>query len=184
MPAWAMYALLASPAAFMLCEYLPGDTTADELLGGSGETSARFLIATLAVSPLRRLFPKARLIAWLAAHRRALGVSAFAYALLHVMFYVVDMGSLQYIVAELGALGIWTGWLAFAIFVPLAATSNNRAARRLGRAWHRLHRFVYVAAIATLVHWIYVHNDAVTAWLHFVPLILLEVTRVRKTQLA
>jgi sulfoxide reductase heme-binding subunit YedZ len=184
MPARAWYGTLAIPAAFMLYEFLPADAAADDLLKGSGETSARFLIAALAVSPLRRLFPRLRWLAWLAAHRRALGVSAFAYALLHVMFYVIDMGSLQLMLAELGATGIWTGWLAVAIFIPLAATSSDRAVRWLQRRWQRLHRLVYVAAIATLVHWIYVHDGAVAAWLHFVPLILLEVTRVRKTQFA
>lgn len=175
-----LYAILAIPAALMSYRLFSGEATADELLHGSGEFSARFMIVAMAASPLRVIW-QANWTAWLLRRRRAFGVMAFVYAALHTVFYVIDMGTLDYILAELGALGIWTGWLGLAIFIPLAVTSNDAAVRWLGSRWRLLHRLVYVAAVATLVHWIYVHNNAVAAWVHFVPLILLEIIRVGKT---
>ena len=68
-----------------------------------------------------------------------LGVAAFVYALLHTLFYLVDMETLRNVLAELSALGIWTGWVAFFVFIPLAATSNSFSTRRLGPRWQTLH---------------------------------------------
>ncbi len=176
-----LYAVLAIPAAFMIYRLSFGDAFAGDLLHGSGEFSARLMIIAMAATPLRSIWSDARWTQWLVKNRRAFGVGAFAYALLHTVFYVIDMETLALMLAELGALGIWTGWLAFGIFLPLAITSNDVSVRRLGPGWRRLHKLVYVAAVATLVHWIFVHNNAVAAWVHFVPLIILEVIRVRKT---
>ena len=57
---------------------------------------------------------------------------------------------------------------------------KSRALLRSNSAigWQWLHRLVYFAAALTLVHWIYVHNNAVAAWVHFAPLIVLEGYRV------
>ena len=175
-----LYALLAIPAVFMSYRLLSGDAFADELLHGSGEFSARFMIIAMACTPLRNIWPHARWSAWLLRNRRTFGVMAFVYAVLHTVFYVIDMETLAYILAEFSALGIWTGWLALAVFIPLAATSTDWSVRRLGPKWRWLHRSIYVAAVAVLVHWIFVHNNAAAAWIHFLPLIVLEVIRVVK----
>lgn len=176
-----LYALLAIPAAFMIFRLASGAAAADELLHGSGEFSARFMLVAMACTPLRTIWSQARWTAWLLRNRRAFGVMAFVYAVLHTVFYVIDMETLAYILAEFTALGIWTGWLALAVFIPLAATSTDWSVRRLGQKWRWLHRSIYLAAAAVLVHWIYVHNNAAAAWIHFVPLIVLEVIRVSKT---
>lgn len=175
------YAICALPALFMLIQLTAGQASAGDLLQDSGEYSARFMIIALAVTPIRLLLPGARWTAWLVRRRRALGISACAYALLHTTLYLVDMGSLDFILAEFGTWGIWTGWFALLILLPLAATSSDRMVRWLGRRkWQMLHRSVYVAAVAVLIHWIYVHNNAGAAWLHFLPLIALEVIRAKK----
>ena len=150
---------------------------AGELLHGSGEFAARLLIVALAISPLRVIAPHARWLRTLRRYRRDIGVAAFAYGALHTVFYLIDMETLRNVLAEIGALGIWTGWLAFAVFIPLAITSNDFAVRALGQNWQNLHRLVYLAAFLTLIHWIYVHNNFVAAWVHFVPLIGLEIYR-------
>ena len=75
---------------------------------------------------------------------------------------------------------IWTGWLAFAIFLPLAATSFDAAVRWLGPRWKTLQRFTYAAAVLVLAHWA-VQEDwksVVPALVHFGPLIGLEAYRV------
>ena len=73
--------------------------------------------------------------------------AAFAYAALHAAVYVLRLGDLPRILTEALEAGLITGWLAFAIFVPLALTSNNASMRWLGRSWKRLHRAVYAAAV-------------------------------------
>jgi len=77
-------------------------------------------------------------------------------------------------------LGIWTGWFAFAIFVPVALTSNQTMVRRLKARWKPLQRWVYPAAVLTLVHWIFVENNIGPALVHFIPLAALEIYRVYK----
>jgi methionine sulfoxide reductase heme-binding subunit len=130
------------------------------------------------ITPLRMLFPKSGFLRWLAARRRYLGVAAFAYAVFHTALYVADMGSLQAVFGEFFILGIWTGWLALFIFLPLALTSNDFSVRRLGPSWKSLQRLVYAAALATLLHWIFVHNQIAPALVHFLPLAALEGYRI------
>src|SRR3546814_20248427 len=90
--------------------------------------------------------------------RRALGVAAFGYAVLHLVFYLIDMETLKNILAEFWALGIWTGWAAFAVFIPLALSSNDMMMKKLGRSWKPFQRSAYAAAVLTLLHWMFIHN--------------------------
>ena len=175
-----LWAVLALPAAGMIAGLASGGAQPDSLLHPSGEFAARLMIVALMLTPLRMLFPNIRWLAWLARHRRSLGVGAFAYAALHTVLYIVDMETLRNILAEFWALGIWTGWAAMLIFLPLAATSNDRSTRRLGRSWKTLHQTVYAAAALTLAHWIFVHNNLGPALVHFLPLAALEAYRLQR----
>ena len=177
---YGLWALLALPSIPMMIGLWTGRTQPDALLHPTGEFSARFMILALALTPLRLMFPKVRWLAWLFQRRRALGVAAFGYAALHTVLYLVDVETLREALAEFWALGIWTGWAAFAIFLPLAVTSNDFFTRRLARSWKPLHRTVYAAAVLTLVHWIFVQNNLGPALVHFVPLAALELYRVAK----
>ena len=127
---------------------------------------------------MRMLFPGVAFWRWMMKRRRYFGVAAFAYAALHTVLYIIDMGSLQAILGDALALGIWTGWVAFFVFVPLAVTSNDWSVRKMGPAWKTLQRWVYLAAVGTLLHWIFVHNNLGPALVHFVPLAALEVYRL------
>lgn len=155
-----------------------GETTEELLLHPSGESAAQIMILAMVITPFRMLFPKTRFWMWMMKRRRHIGVAAFVYAVFHTVLYVVDMNSVRAMLDEFTALGIWTGWLAFFIFIPLALTSNDSSVRRLGSSWKTLHRFVYAAAVATLVHWIFVHNNVGPALARFVPLALLEGYRI------
>lgn len=177
-PGYLLWAVLALPAVPMLVGLGAGRQDLDLLLHPSGEFSARLMLAALMLTPLRMLFPRVRWLGWLARNRRALGVAAFGYAAFHTLIYIVDMETLQNMLAEFGALGIWTGWLAFALFVPMAITSNAASVRRLGGNWKALHRIVYLAAVLTLLHWMFVHDNLTIALAHFVPLALLELYRL------
>jgi sulfoxide reductase heme-binding subunit YedZ len=118
-----------------------------------GLWALRFLIAALAITPLRRLGGPS-----LIRYRRAIGLLAFYYACLHLTVYLVlDQGlDLAAIWADIVKRPyITVGMLAFTILVPLAATSSNAMIRRLGsRAWQRLHRLVYVATAAAAIHFV------------------------------
>ncbi len=118
-----------------------------------GLWALRFLIAALAITPLRRLGGPS-----LIRYRRAIGLLGFYYACLHLTVYLVlDKGlDLAAIWADIVKRPyITVGMLAFTILVPLAVTSNNAMIRRLGsRAWQRLHRLVYVATAAAAIHFV------------------------------
>ena len=178
---YLVWLILALPLAAALVRYAQEpDAWPGDLLHPTGEWSARFIIVALMVTPLRQLWPQNRAVRFLARHRRAFGVAAFLYALAHSVAYVLDMGALDDMLAELGAPAILTGWAALLILVPLALTSNDAAMRALKSGWKRLQRLAYPAAILTLVHWTLVHDGLTAALLHFVPLALLQAVRVAR----
>ena len=108
---YALWTLLALPSIPMAIGLGSGARSAEALLHPTGEFAARFMIIAMAATPLAMLF-RAGWTNWLVRNRRYFGVAAFAYAMAHTVLYVVDMGSIQLILDEFWALGIWTGWLA------------------------------------------------------------------------
>lgn len=174
------WAVLAVPAILLVRRYFTEDIWPDELLAPSGEWGARFIILALSLTPLSILFPRQAWLQWLVRRRRAFGVAAFFYSLLHLTFYFVDMGTLDGVLDELLLSGIWTGWAALLLMLPLALTSNDAAMRALKSGWKRLQRLAYPAALLTLVHWMIVHNNVREALLWFAPLGLLQLLRIAR----
>jgi sulfoxide reductase heme-binding subunit YedZ len=157
-PALAVYVVGFVPAAWLLHLGLTGWLGPEPIKAleqGLGLWSLRFLLACLCVTPLRR-FAGVDLL----RYRRALGLLAFYYALLHLTAYVaLDHGfDWSAILADVVKRPYVTiGMASFALLVPLAATSSSAAIRRLGgKAWARLHRLVYVAAIGGAAHFLLV----------------------------
>jgi methionine sulfoxide reductase heme-binding subunit len=111
------------------------------------------LIATLAVTPARRILGQPVLIRF----RRMLGLFAFFYACLHFTTYIwLDQGlSLSAMVKDVGKRPFITaGFTAFVLLVPLALTSTGGWIRRLGgKRWQRLHQLIYIAAAAGVLHY-------------------------------
>ena len=177
----ALWVVLAVPALLTVYRYvtIPGIWPGD-LLHTTGEWSARFIIIALMLTPLAQLLPASGAVKWLVRHRRAFGVAAFAYAVLHLIFYVLDMETVAAMLAEIGAPGIWTGWLALLCLVPPALASNEAAMRALRRNWKRVQRLAYPAAVLTLIHWLLIHDGKVSALVHFTPLILLQGLRLAR----
>jgi len=164
--------LLAVPALVQLLGWWSGRTDTMDMLAPTGETSARLMIAAMLIGPLMALIGPRGWLRWLLARRRSFGVAAFSYAVLHTAFYAVDMGNVADMLAEALAPGIWTGWAALVLFLPLAATSNNAAMRSLRAGWKTVQRMVYPAALLTLLHWAWVHNNYTAALAHLAPLAL------------
>jgi len=173
-----LWAVLALPALQSVYRWRSEGLWPDELVAPTGEWAARMIIIALMLTPLATLLPGSRAIGWLLARRRAFGVAAFLYALLHLAFYIGEMETIRNMVAELGATGIWTGWVAFFLLLPLAITSNDASMRALRKGWKRLQRLAYPAAALTLVHWIFVHNETLEALIQFAPLVALQLYRL------
>ncbi|WDQ98233.1 ferric reductase-like transmembrane domain-containing protein [Devosia sp. J2-20] len=175
---WAILSLPAIPMLAGLAANEPG--AVGEVLHPSGEFAARFMIIAMMITPLTMLFKGARWPRWLRKRRRYIGVAAFGYAGLHTVLYLIDEGAVAFTGAEIANFYIWTGWLAFLIFVPLAITSTDGWIRRLGSRWKTLQRFVYVAAVLTLLHWASLHywGGVAPMLVHFGPLGALEAYRV------
>jgi len=151
----ALYILGMTPAVLYFYWGLTDQLGADPqnvLERALGLWALRFLIASLVITPLRQLVGLS-----LYRFRRALGLLAFYYAMLHLSVYVLlDKGfDLDAIIADIIKRPyITVGMLAFAVLVPLAVTSNTPMIRRLGARWRKLHRLAYLAAAAAALHFI------------------------------
>lgn len=119
-----------------------------------GLAALRALLASLACTPIRLLTGWARVMTL----RRLLGLWAFAFALMHLLFYL--FAELDWSLAALAAETakrpfILAGMVAALALLPLAATSTASAIRRLGaRRWQALHRLAYLAGLAACVHFL------------------------------
>jgi len=118
----------------------------------TGITTLTLLLATLAVTPLRRLTG----LNWLIRFRRLLGLFAFFYGFLHFTTYVwldkfFDVHDMLRDVAKRPF--ITAGFVAFMSMVPLAATSTAWSIRKMGgKNWNQLHQLIYLSGIAAVVH--------------------------------
>lgn len=177
-----LWLLLALPGAVIIVRYATGATFYGEVVLATGQLSAQLLIATMAVTPLALMFPGRPWVGWLLRRRRYLGVAAFGYAALHTAVYLLRKGTFGLILAEGAEPGLLTGWIALAIFVPLAITSNDASVRRLRRLWKRLHRWVYAAALLTFAHWVITAYDPSIGLIHLAVLVALESFRLWKTK--
>lgn len=152
-PTWVVYCLGLVPLAYLVWGAVADTLGADPVKAiehALGERGLQFLLASLAITPLRRVGLN------LIRFRRALGLLAFMYVALHLTAWVwLDMG-LRWteMAADLTKRPyIIIGMVGFLVMLPLAATSWNGAIRRMGAAaWGRLHRLAYVAILAGVLH--------------------------------
>jgi methionine sulfoxide reductase heme-binding subunit len=126
----------------------------------TGMLALVFLMLALAVSPVRHISR----LNWLIKFRRMLGLFAFFYGFLHLGTYLAfdryfNLKSVPGDVAQRPFIAL--GMLAFFLMLPLAITSTNRMVKRIGgKRWNMLHKLVYVAAFAGVLHfWLLVKSD-------------------------
>lgn len=120
----------------------------------TGRWALRFLLLTLAITPLRRLTGWH----WIIGYRRTFGLFTFFYASVHLSMYVgldfffawdlmlADIRDHRY---------IYIGFATFLTLIPLAITSTKGWIRKLGRRWQKLHRMVYLTMIGALLHYLW-----------------------------
>lgn len=123
------------------------------LTRSTGEWTLRFLLLTLAMTPIRRLTGAA----WPLRFRRMLGLFTFFYVCVHLLTYlwldhffdweeiIVDIVKRPYITF---------GMLAFTLLLPLTFTSTKKMMKRLGQRWKSLHKLIYVIAILGMLHFL------------------------------
>lgn len=136
-----------------------GANPVEEMLDRFGNWNLRFIMITLAVTPLRRLTGWN----WLARFRRMLGLFTFFYVLMHFLTWLLlDQGLLLSAIVEdlVKRPFITLGFIAFLLLTAMAVTSTNRMRRRLGRRWDTLHYSIYVIGILGVWHyWWQVKKD-------------------------
>jgi len=152
-----LFLLCLLPLAFLMLRAFGiggrdlGANPIEELLHELGIWALRFLIATLAITPLRDWIGKP----WPLMLRRMLGLFAFFYVLLHFIVWLVVDQELYWsgILVDIAKRPFITiGFAAFVLLIPLAITSTNGMMRRLGNRWKSLHRLVYVCAVLGVWH--------------------------------
>jgi methionine sulfoxide reductase heme-binding subunit len=132
-----------------------GANPIEAITHGTGDWTLRFLLITLAISPLRKLTRQY----WLINFRRMLGLFAFFYGFLHLMTYVwldkfFDIHEMLHDIAKRRF--ITAGMTAFVLMIPLAVTSTKWAIRKLGgKRWQILHRLIYASAAGGVIHYIW-----------------------------
>ena len=160
-----------------------GANPLEKLLHQSGEIAIWILGTVLALTPLRVLFPHSRIVTALNRHRRAIGVAACIYGLIHFSFHVLYEGGWEGLVRSLSKPFIWFGLSGLSFLVVLALTSNNWSIHMLGgKNWKLLHRLAYVAAALLIYHQAIAGKGhwAIARWLLF-PLATLQLVRLIKT---
>jgi sulfoxide reductase heme-binding subunit YedZ len=156
-PAWPLYVLGAVPVVWLFWQGLTGGLGVDPTKAIEhrlGLWGLWLLIAGLAVTPLAR-FTGIRLI----RYRRAIGLLAFFYILIHLLVWLVlDVQIPAQIWADIVKRPYITiGMVGFVLMLPLALTSNNWSLRRLGPLrWRALHRLTYIVVLLGAVHFVMV----------------------------
>ena len=151
------------PLAILGYDGLNGNLGANPIeffLRTTGVLALIFMLITLAVTPLRKMFGWNELI----KSRRMLGLYAFFYAFLHLITYSIFDKSLDIPAIAADVLQrpfIAVGMLAFFLLIPLAVTSTNGMIKRLGgKNWAKLHKLTYLIAILGVIHfWLIVKSD-------------------------
>ena len=162
-----VFLLCLTPLALLIWRAFTQQLGADpvnEITHKTGDWTIRFLLITLAVTPIRRLSKQYKLIQF----RRMLGLFAFFYGCLHFLTWVLldkvlslqALGDLhfaslvQQMAMDIGKRRFITvGMIGLGLMVPLAFTSTKASIRRLGKRWQKLHQLIYFSAIAGVIHY-------------------------------
>jgi sulfoxide reductase heme-binding subunit YedZ len=186
-PTWVLYLFLALPIPYLFYSAATGGMGVEPintLERQMGELTLKLIIVGLAITPLRK-YLKLNLLKF----RRAIGVMAFVYVVVHLGIWVVLDMSLRW---EQMWGDIWKrpyitiGMAAFLMMIPLAVTSNNLSLRKIGgAAWRKLHKLVYLIATLGAVHYIMVQKVwEAEPMLYLVVILALLATRYKPSQKA
>lgn len=169
-----VFLLCLIPLGMLVWRWQHNDLTANPIefiTHATGDWTIRFLIITLAVTPLRKLLGLPLLI----RYRRMMGLFAFFYGCLHFTTYLwldkfFDMHEIWADVAKRRFITV--GFTGFVLMIPLAITSTAGWIRRLGgKRWQLLHRAIYLSAIAGVIHYYWLVKSDVRKPLQYAALV-------------
>jgi len=184
---WVVHIGAWIPLILMIVDYSRDNLTINpiqEITFRTGKTALVLLTLTLAVTPVNTVF------GWRAALkvRRALGLYAFMYVVIHFLIFIgLDYGFDLILIKEaiFEKRYALVGFTAGLILLPLALTSTKGWMARLGKNWKRIHRFVYIAAILAIVHYVWLVKSDIREPLAYGGAVLLlliaRLPAVRKT---
>jgi sulfoxide reductase heme-binding subunit YedZ len=178
-----VFILCLLPAGSLIYQAATGQLGPDagkELVLETGEWAIRFLIASLAITPIRQLTAKPGIV----RYRRMIGLYCWFYASLHllcVLTYLLGWSWLIFVEEFAERPYMAVGISAWLLLVPLGLTSNGWAQRKLGRRWKTLHQLVYLIAVLACVHIIWlVRSDYGEALLYSSLMAFLLLSRLIK----
>jgi sulfoxide reductase heme-binding subunit YedZ len=171
--------------AFIMLIYLAIDTNWRKIFFKySAYIAVVFLIISLALNPLKSLFPTSFFLKELNKYRREFGVTVFSYTLIHILCYIIKKGGLKaalpYIFTKTAL--IPAVYIALPILLIMTLSSNDISVKKLGYSkWKNIHKNIYLAEIAIFIHMILV-EEAFYAFLLFTPLFILQITKIIKAK--
>ena len=172
-----LFAICLIPAALLTWRAFNGRLGANPvefIEHATGDWAIRFLLITLAVTPLRKIISQPQL----ARFRKMLGLFAFFYTFVHLMMYLIfdqmfDLEAIFHDVAK--RLYIMAGMAGFLMMLPLAITSTAAMVRRMGpKNWQRLHRLVYFSTLAGIVHYYWLVKSDIREPAMYAAILLVE----------
>jgi len=165
-----MFFICLIPFFYMVTQFFADQANPVEYVTrATGDWSLRFLLITLAVTPIRIIYGFGKIL----RVRRMLGLFAFFYVLTHFMIYAFldlaysnDVGFSElasYVYNDIVKRPyITVGFIAFLLLIPLAVTSTNGMMKRLGKKWRSLHKSVYLVAILGVLHYFWLVKKDLT----------------------
>lgn len=166
----ALFFICLIPFFYMLTQFFADQANPVEYVThATGDWSLRFLLITLAVTPIRIIYGFGKIL----RVRRMLGLFAFFYVFTHFMIYAFldlaysnDVGFSElasYVYNDIVKRPyITVGFIAFLLLIPLAVTSTNGMMKRLGKKWRSLHKSVYLVAILGVLHYFWLVKKDLT----------------------
>ncbi|MBW8308501.1 MAG: ferric reductase-like transmembrane domain-containing protein [Candidatus Paracaedibacteraceae bacterium] len=150
----------------------------NQLILYTGYGALFHLVLVLALNPLKSIFATSVLLKKINRYRREIGVACFSYSVIHVACFIVKRGGLSETLKFIfhPAL-ISVFFVAFPLLFLLTITSNNASIKKMGfLKWKKLHKKVYIAEIAVLIH-LFMLGAIKLTFLTFLPLITLQLIR-------
>ena len=149
---YVFWAILTLPLIWLLIDNRVFGAKGGEFFYWTGALSGIFVLLTLCVTPLTRLYRTAPWRNWLIKRRRYLGVAAFGYLFVHTAYWLT-IADFKRILRSFTEPDLIIAWVSLVVFTLLALTSNDFSIRKLGKGWKKLQNWVFLGATLGFIHW-------------------------------
>lgn len=149
---YVIWTLLALPLPWLVYYQKYMESSPGALFYWTGLLSGAFAVASLAITPIVKAFPRATWRLWLVRQRRYLGLAAFGYVAAHTGWWFTQASTTRILTSFWDPV-LTIAWINLVIFTALAITSNEWSVRKLGPNWKKLQQWTYLGTFLGLVHW-------------------------------